>query len=473
MRRDDDPLGSERADLVSTFRPRARLLQLLGDQLIGSPRLAIFELVKNAYDADATKVAVTMSRLTRQDASIEVRDNGDGMSLQILEHVWLVPGHDHKAKQREDGKRTPRGRLPLGEKGVGRFAVHKLGNVVEVVTRQAGGDEVVLRIDWEELASSEFLSDAAVTASVRGPKVFKGSQHGTVVRITSLRGKPWTRGEVRRLARQITSISSPFATTTDDFEATLLCPQQISWLEDLPDTADLIALAPWTFSFKLANNELTWKYSFNRVRGVALPARTAHDVQGGVLLDRRDLPEADQKRLETTTKSPRSTPELQDGIGTIAGELYVYDRDPEVLNRLGFSQSLQSFLDETGGMRVYRDQIRVYNYGEPGDDWLGLDLRRVNSPSKRISNNIIIGAIELSLEESHELREKTNREGFVENDALLRLRALVLGILSVFESERNKDKTAIRRLLAKEKATARAASNVRWPRFGVSLARRR
>lgn len=137
----------------------------------------------------------------------------------------------------------------------------------------------------------------------------------------------------------------------------------------------------------------------------------------------------------------------QNGIGTIAGTLYVFDRDREVLARMGDNQALKAFLDEHGGVRVYRDGIRVYNYGEPGDDWLGLELRRINFPSKRISRNIALGAIDLDLSESTDLLEKTNREGFVENEAFSRFRAMVLGIISEFENERFKDKEILRTLL--------------------------
>ena len=117
------------------------------------------------------------------------------------------------------------------------------------------------------------------------------------------------------------------------------------------------------------------------------------------------------------------------GIGPIFGEFHVYDRDRPVLQRLGDTRLLTSYLDEYGGIRVYRDGIRVYNYGEQGDDWLGLDLRRVNIPTRRISRNIILGAIHLSVDDSPALIEKTNREGFVENDALERLRHVVLAHL--------------------------------------------
>ena len=107
---------------------------------------------------------------------------------------------------------------------------------------------------------------------------------------------------------------------------------------------------------------------------------------------------------------------------------------------------MTDYLDRNGGVRVYRDGIRVYNYGEPGDDWLGLDLRRVNAPTRRISRNIILGAVHLSLEASDGLREKTNREGFIDNDTCARLRQIVLGAIGVLEAECRIDKERIRRI---------------------------
>ena len=118
------------------FRPRARMLQLLGDELIGSARLAVFELVKNAYDADANEVVVCLDLESAQGSAIIVTDDGEGMTLDVLRSVWLVPGDDHRQKQRLSDRKTPKHhRLPLGEKGLGRFAVHKLGNQITLVTR--------------------------------------------------------------------------------------------------------------------------------------------------------------------------------------------------------------------------------------------------------------------------------------------------------------------------------------------------
>lgn len=429
------------------FRPRARLLQLLGDQLIGTPRLAVFELVKNAYDADAEQVTVTLSGIATSNVLITVEDDGDGMSLETIRDIWLVPAHDHREIQRKELRRTRLNRLPLGEKGVGRFAVHKLGDCIELVTRANHGPECVVNIDWTVLIDKPFLSDAEVIVHTRDPQVFTDGKTGTKITISQLREANWTRGDVRRLLRQITSISSPFSNRSDRFEAILKVPDHPDWVEGVPDVDTLISRAPWYFWFKFENGLLDWKYEFRGVTGIRLSGRRLSQENDQLLI----VPERDSDIYGTdqgikTTRPKRVTADagITAGIGPISGEFYVFDRDREILTKLGDSQLIENFLDESGGVRVYRDSIRVYNYGEPGDDWLGLDLRRVNTPTRNISRNIIIGTIDLSLETSEDLTEKTNREGFVENDAYRRLKQVVLGALAKCEVERKIDKDNIR-----------------------------
>ncbi len=219
----DTPNAGDTA-LNLQFRPRARILQLLGDELIGSPRLAVFELVKNAYDADAETVRVILNDIERRDASIVVADDGDGMTFETIRDIWLVPGHDHRARQRKELRRTRLNRLPLGEKGLGRFAAHKLGNRIELVTRAREQPECVVAIDWAELIRQPNLSDAMVQVVTRDPVVFRGTDTGTLITISDLRKRNWTRGEVRRLQRQITSITSPFTSRSDRFETSLEAP---------------------------------------------------------------------------------------------------------------------------------------------------------------------------------------------------------------------------------------------------------
>ena len=92
-----------------SFRPRARLLKLLGEQLIRDPNIALFELVKNAYDADASTVEVQLHNPSDRDAgTIAVLDDGSGMTIDTVVDVWLQPGTDYREQQRENHERTPR-----------------------------------------------------------------------------------------------------------------------------------------------------------------------------------------------------------------------------------------------------------------------------------------------------------------------------------------------------------------------------
>lgn len=430
-------------EFLQPFRPRARVLQLLGDELIGSSRLAVFELVKNAYDADANEVAVRLDLRRGRKPAITVIDDGEGMTLSAIRSIWLIPGDDHREKQRRALKRSPKHhRLPLGEKGLGRFAVHKLGNRIRLITRAEGEYECVVEIDWNELIEKPYLDEAPVRIRVRSPETFKDNATGTWIEITELRQTAWTRGEVRRLQRQITSICSPFKEPSG-FNAALEVLGREEWIADLPNARSIMDRAIWKFTFRLQGGLFNWTYEFRKVPGLKLERREV-EKRG----DRLRLPPAadGDGRAEKKVVADADTTV---GIGPVIGEFYVFDRDREVLRRLTNIQLLTGYLDDNGGVRVYRDGIRVYNYGEPGDDWLGLDLRRVNAPTRGISRNIILGAVSLSLEASRSLVEKTNREGFVENDAYDRLKRIVLGALATFEAERHIDKDRIRKLTAK------------------------
>ena len=412
----------------------------------------MFELVKNAYDADARTVKVVLKDLGTSAASIVVEDDGEGMTLKVIREIWLVPGHDHRARQRAEQKRTPAGRVPLGEKGLGRFAAHKLGNRIEVVTRAAAHRECVVSVDWEALIRRRHLSDAEVDVHTRRAAIFRDGKTGTRITISRLREREWSRGEVRRLQRQVTTISSPFLGGADGFTPTLEVPGHTDWIAEVPDVDAILSRAPWWFEFGFVDGSFHWRYLFRGVTGIKVEPREL-DKSGEPLLVQppRDLDEfgIDQGRKRARPKPVVADTSLAEGIGPVHGRLYVFDRDPPILQRLGETQLLRNYLDENGGIRVYRDGIRVYNYGEPGDDWLGLDLRRVNTPTRNISRNIVVGAVHLSLEASQGLKEKTNREGFVESPPLERLKQIVLGALTPLQVERKIDKDKIRSLTSR------------------------
>lgn len=442
---------SERTE-KSYFKSRARLLQHLGDQLIGTPRLAVFELVKNAYDADASRVRVTIAGIGTNNTKIYVRDDGSGMSPNVVRDIWLVIAHDHKSLKLKKRSRTKKGRLPLGSKGLGRLSVHKLGNKIEMVTRAHGQDEVVVKIDWNKMIAHEFLEDAEVDIDIRSPEVFKGNSSGTEITISDLRDTKWTRGEIRRLYRQITSISSPFGgNTRDDFRAILEIPEFPQWIENLPDPAEILKRAPWKYSFVFDGKTFSYKYWFRRIPGIAREPRKVIEESTRLLIPPAEIDDDDPLfsgiSTSATLRKIIADNSMIEGIGPVSGEIYVFDRTPKITQKMGESKLISDFLDENGGIRVYRDGIRVYDYGERHNDWLGLDLKRVNNPTRGLSRNIVVGHISLHQESSFELVEKSNREGFIENTAYDRLRRIVLGALDPLQREREADRKAIRELL--------------------------
>ncbi len=415
------------------FRPRARLLVLLGDQLIRDSGVAVFELVKNAYDADATECTVRMHDIaSHKSSSIVIEDNGEGMTWETVTGVWLEPGTDHKAKQRASGQRTRKfKRLPLGEKGVGRFAVHKLGKQITLVSRAAHNDEVVVTINWVDFEKSKYLEDVPVAIESRPPEVFRGKATGTRIVITELRDTKWTRGKIRNLHRAITAICSPFS-EPDDFSATLVLESSPDWLDGLTDVNQILTLALFRVRGSISGNGLSYSYEF----------RPSEDMKGRI--EGRKVAH-EQQDLWSVVRKGEPLDLTEWAIGNIGFDFSVYDREPMVLSLTTSDKAgLKGFLDQNGGIRVYRDGVRVYDFGEPGNDWLDLGSRRVNIPTVRISNNQVLGAVSLEADASQDLIEKTNREGFIENDAYHAFRDAVLYAVTQIEAERKIDKQRLR-----------------------------
>ena len=418
-----------------SFKPRARLLLLLGDQLIRDPGVAVFELVKNAFDADSPSATVTMSRLDDPSrGQIIVEDRGSGMNASTVSTVWLEPGTDYRIKQKDKGEPSPKyRRIPIGEKGVGRFAAHKLGNRVRLITRSANSTEVIVEIDWDnDFKDKRYLEEVEIKVIERKPEHFKGSKTGTRLEITQLRDT-WTRGMVRDLARAVNAISSPFS-AVGEFKTKLVLEDHEEWLLGLLDVRDVLKFSLYRAKCVIKGAKLTYDYQFTPFPGMdrVEPRTVTHSILLG--------------------GSKKSISLEGHNIGPIEVRLFIFDQDAKVL-KLGEvhdKKGLKEFLNESGGVRVYRGGIRVYDYGERGNDWLGLGGRRVNVPTKRLSNNLIIGAVSLDIKKSVDLKlnrgliEKTNREGFVENKDYEVFRDAVGYAIQSVELERNMDKRRIR-----------------------------
>src|SRR5262249_11772210 len=189
------------------FKPRARLLKLIGEELISDDVVAVSELVKNAHDADALTVTVAFRGVTGPGGEIEVRDDGCGMDLDTLLGHWMEPAAT--TKRGSDRRVTPRGRRVLGEKGVGRFAADKLARHLEMVSRCPDSpDEVRAVIDWD-LFDDERLMLAEVKNRWEVRPAQRIEPHGTALRLSGLRSV-WTERMFRRLSLRLGRLLSPF-----------------------------------------------------------------------------------------------------------------------------------------------------------------------------------------------------------------------------------------------------------------------
>lgn len=427
------------------------MLLQLGDQLIKNESVALVELVKNSYDADATHVDIILSNIdNKKDGQIIIKDNGWGMDLDTIINCWLEPGSDSKSQIVNEGKRSPKGRLPIGEKGIGRFGVHKLGSKIELITKKFEGKEYIVRINWNDFSHSKYLDDVPVSViELEDPRTFIGEEHGTLIRIDDL-NKSWTRGEVRSIKRTINSLSSPFV-SNDSFEASLMCLGHEDWLENMIDWKDIKKYAMYHFKATLAGDTISF-FEYDFLPWDSMPKISSYSLKWENSLANEKLDNIKLKYISESQYLEYGGKEFslhEDNleIGEIQFEGYIFDRDSFVL-KLGVSdkQGFKEYLDSNGGIRVYRDGLRVYDYGEVGNDWLNLDIRRVNQPGKKISNNIILGAISLHRQTSKSLIEKTNREGFVENKAYTLFRNSILHVLNIVETLRFEDKGHIREL---------------------------
>ncbi len=448
----------EAPDGRGALRPRARLLRTLGNDLISSDKVALIELVKNSYDADATTVLIRFEGpLKSGEGRIEVWDDGHGMDVPTLQRSWLDIATDTKRrKPKSDG-----GRRVLGEKGIGRLAAARLGHELLLVTRKADAREINLLIDWSQFDQEDaYLDEIEVAWEISDPDIFSddgqaaavfsesGSEtwthgRGTLLRIEKLT-HAWDADDFIELRTALTRLIRPrpadHAATIDPVEADgseegqkAAQPdfQILVELEDVPEPLQGFA-GPIDPSSDLRTPHYRLSGSVD-ANGVA----TLRYVQQEPAVD-DDLGE---KRWNNDRRAPQA--------GPFEFEINVWDRDKEAIQRTLTASSpdgppptpkdLKGFretLDDVAGVSIYRDGFRVLPFGESGDDWLGLDLRRVQSPTLRLSNNQIVGHVFIGADANQGLKDQSNREGFLAGTAYSDLQTLVRAALNELERRR-------------------------------------
>ena len=421
------------------FKPRARLMLELGEQLIKNESVAILEMVKNCYDAFARNVDISLQQLDNaSEGRIVIQDDGIGMSKETVINHWMEPATLNKKNIINNPKATNSymgiTRVPLGEKGIGRFGAHKLGNHIKLVSRNHGGDkEVYFEINWNDFDNDKYLDEISVEVYERIPQVFLGESSGTRIEITELKHE-WNAREYRNVYKNILALNSPFL-TNDSFRVKIKSNHS-EWEKGMIEFDELQDRALYKARIALENDMITeYSYEFK-------PWEVLQKVKPRKSSEYNNTPifDVDDK------KGGRRVSLKPFNIGKVIIELRIFDLDSYILN-LGFpsdKNTLKKYLKQNGGIAIYRDNMRLYEYGEASNDWLGLGTRRINNPSKTLSGRIVVGAVFLDRLSSGDLIEKTSREGFIENAAYNCFVKAVLYAISCVENDRMLDKSDLR-----------------------------
>jgi len=457
--------------ILLNFKADAHLVQVLGEQLIASERVGILELIKNSIDAGASYCNVRIEKIPTIEEIPEslykfnefdgpvivVEDDGSGMTKEQIELGWLRPASTLKTNVKEKLKRERekairenkletfekylkiikaenKGRIPLGEKGVGRFASHRLGKKLIIKTKINENDyEYVLKIDWDDFnffdGSHKDLDEVKVTLTRQAPSKDYGEKNsGTQLIIFGGReGFEFTPVDIKNINQTILKLNSPNPnpnTKTSAFKASFFCPQ----VKDLDEKIFNKQYDPVFRIYGIVDEwgNFEYEYSFDPPYNVPLPSFNRRD-------QKMDLKTIDKEKWFTIENSRKLW--RKPACGSFYIHIDVWYRDKPWIGNSDDERQFKKYLEDYGGLPIYRDGINVLS-AEIGTetDWLGLRQRQIKQ-TFRMSYYHMIGNIEIDQSTNIDLIDKTNREGMIKNRAFNDLTELVKAVTYFLEIE--------------------------------------
>ncbi|OOC60092.1 hypothetical protein AS855_16145 [Brucella intermedia M86] len=413
---------------------------------------ALENLVEDAPDLEEVQQTLRQAHskaefieAIRSANRIEIDDDGEGMSMDILQRVYLTIGTSYRAEQKraqyaaqedEDIEGGDDDRPILGEKGLGRLSAMRLGDRVLVVTAQQGSPHWnQLEIDWNDFAdAADEDLDSVEVEPEQGNNKGRG-ESGTLIRISALRSE-WSAEKLHSLALDhFSKLSDPFGRTprpplTITFNGNSVpIPEFATFLLDQAHgrfQATLSTLGPGTPKIK---GEMEYRLH-NRRRQLRLST-----------LELQTLTEIDAATIQR--------------IGPFELDMYWFNR--RLLTKIegiGNLTVVRRILAEwAGGVALYRDGYRVNPYGGPNDDWLDLDRDAFSTSGFKLNRGQIIGRARISQRGNPYLVDQTNREGLKENpekQAFVRVLAAIVELYRQYLNEIDRDIDRAKRVTAAE-----------------------
>ena len=390
-------------------------LARLGEELIPNPDQGIIELVRNSYDADASTCTVDFSQAEKANSVITIKDTGDGMDLEAIRNGWFVLGHSTKVGNANT--RTRKGRLPVGDKGLGRLAALRMGQIAILETRpkQQPGVQYRVVFDWSEYADEKLVEDVDFkiekTSTTKAP--------GTDITLQKVRAR-FGRRELDRLARNILLLSDPFGNPTG-FKPVLVAP-----------------------AFKDLEAKVRHAY-FNDAEYRIEATLSEEGLASARLLDWRG------RTTHHAGHEDIAGNEADIPYRSVAAEfrlwVFLLRGDAFSLRKSSVTE-VRDWLSVVGGVHLYYRNLRVPPYGDRGHDWLEMNLARAKSPEERPSTNNSIGRVVVE-DPDHLLTQKTDRVGFIESEQFQELRRFAMDSLEwvakvrLREAERRRERERV------------------------------
>ncbi len=382
-----------------SFSAASGIKDLIGRDLITSDEIAIFELVKNSYDAYASKVVITFDY-----NRIVIADNGKGMSIKDIDEKWLKIGFSAKRDGSEDDDKQKSyrdniRRFYAGAKGIGRFSCDRLGKKLELKTKTKKNNLYdVIRIDWEKFEKDQRkkIDDVKFDHEQIVEKIVfpQKKNSGTILEITDLRDA-WDRDKILNLKRSLEKLINPFS-ETQGFEIEIICENEKT--RDLTETHDS----------KIVNGTIK-----NSILDVINLKTTKIEVRLDRTMIETTLTDRDvivyKIREENKYKSLSSAQIC----------LYFLNKSAKI----NFKKVMDVDLVGYGSIFLFRNGFRILPYGNNGDDSWGLDHRAAQGYNRFLGTRDLFGRVDVQSNDINEFKEVSSRDGgLIESEATLQLK---------------------------------------------------
>ncbi|HEY0743538.1 MAG TPA: sensor histidine kinase [Chryseosolibacter sp.] len=383
----------------------------------------MFELVKNCYDANATTVLVEFNDVNKRSdsRSIVIEDNGVGMSFADIRDKWMVVGTNSKRATLYSDK--PFNRKFVGEKGIGRFAVDKLGARVTIRTKKLGEKKwLKVQINWDEyeqLATNFKSKQLSLFTEIDNEYSYEPGdpkEQGTTLTI-SVVSDTWSAVDLERLYKELSKLVSPFYPLNPPFDIYLSSNE-----------------------FKDFENRFVKP---DPVKFYSHHAELSHDLKERTQESLRFNPETGKIVKESIDIQP---------FGPIKVKIFYFN---EAAKRR-YNAAYRNDDTRIDGIKIYRDGVITTPFAEyeadigKRRDILGIDKRRWGDAFNLVGTREVIGIVDITKEHNPKIIDATNRQDFLDNLEYKKLKEFILQQLDVFAEVKKFERTAKRSRVERE-----------------------